>query len=72
MTAIMDYPEAWEYTAQFPHTAPPHDQKCSSVPQDDEPLAGPGLLCDCHVLWDEYARRREAHPHAHTEQGGGL
>jgi hypothetical protein len=48
---MMDFPEAWAFVKQ---TAPgDHDLRCSWF------VTRGGLLCDCHVLNDEYARRQQ-------------
>ena len=45
---IMDYPTAWEFTRKTPRED--HDEECS--------YSVGGLLCDCHILNNEYERRR--------------
>lgn len=54
MECVMDYPTAWEFVrkTKFEH----HDQRCSYVQMDG------GMLCDCYVLNDEYARRGACPP----------
>jgi hypothetical protein len=53
---IMDYPTAWAYVRERAHKygTREHDPKCSFV------QAHGGFLCDCHVLNDEYDRRKAA------------
>lgn len=51
MTAIMDFPTAWEFVR---NTKPEdHHEKCSWR------TAKGAFLCDCHILWDEYERQKE-------------
>jgi hypothetical protein len=48
----MDFPAGWA----FVRTTDPadHDPRCSWR------VAKGGFLCDCHILWDEIARREAA------------
>lgn len=48
---IMDYPAAWAFLAAT--QAEDHDRRCSYH------QANRGVLCDCHVVNDEYDRRVE-------------
>lgn len=54
--AIMDFPTAWAYVREraTKHGTGEHDPRCSFVTENG------ALLCDCAVLWDEYARREAA------------
>lgn len=52
MTCIMDFPEAWQFVR--PTDPKDHDPNCSWRVRHG------GLLCDCHILMDEYARREAA------------
>lgn len=52
-TDFIDFPTAWRIQEEPLE----HHPRCSSVPQEDEPLAGPGLLCDCAAMPIEWARR---------------
>jgi len=47
----MDYPEAWRFVRE---NLEPHDRNCSWA------LTNGAILCDCHIIFDEYARRRAA------------
>lgn len=49
---VMDYPTAWAYVRGVHPEPEKHDPACSWV------VSGGGILCDCHVLNDEYARRK--------------
>jgi hypothetical protein len=49
---IMDYPEGWAFVREKHPDPREHDPRCSWV------QASGGILCDCHVLNDEYARRK--------------
>ena len=55
-TDFIDFPTAWRIQREVGEQLE-HHPRCSSVPQDDEPLAGPGLLCDCAAMPTEWARR---------------
>lgn len=55
-TDFIDFPTAWEIQKDVGDKLE-HDPRCSSVPQVDEPLAGPALLCDCAAMPVEWARR---------------
>lgn len=48
---VMDYPAAWAYVREQHPDPSEHDPRCSWV------IANRAVLCDCHVLWDEYERR---------------
>lgn len=48
MTCIMDFPTAWAFTRAS--AIKDHDVQCSWYTHN--------MLCDCHVLNDEYARRK--------------
>lgn len=52
MTVIMDYPEAWAFARGS--LMSDHDPRCSY-----RQTRG-GILCDCHVIDDEYERRKAA------------
>lgn len=47
---IMDYPQAWAFVRETELDS--HDPRCSYR------IAEGGLLCDCFILNDEYARRK--------------
>ena len=49
MPVIMDFPTAWAFTKASKDED--HDSRCSWVRAR--------LLCDCHVIWDEYERRKD-------------
>ena len=51
---IMDFPTAWAFVREQHPDPKDHDPRCSWV------QASGGILCDCHVLNDEYARRKLA------------
>lgn len=53
-SCIMDYPTAWAFIREQHPDPNEHDPRCSWV------QASGGILCDCHVLNDEYARRKAA------------
>ena len=47
---VMDYPTAWNFVrATDPKD---HDERCSWRTENG------AFLCDCRILWDEYARRK--------------
>lgn len=48
-SVIMDFPQAWDYVRSHPELE--HDPKCSWVQTNE------AMLCDCHVINDEYHRR---------------
>jgi hypothetical protein len=51
---VMDYPQAWAFVRD---TNPEdHHERCSWRTQNG------ALLCDCHILNDEYDRRAAAVP----------
>ena len=47
---VMDFPTAFAWVAEHHPSPADHDPKCS--------YATHGMLCDCHLLMDEYARRK--------------
>lgn len=49
---LLDYPTAWAIQSRGGLT---HHPRCSSVPGWD-PISGPGLLCDCGAVIEEYER----------------
>ena len=49
---VMDYPTAWAFVADT--ALVDHDPRCSYAQTNR------ALLCDCHVLTDEYVRRANA------------
>lgn len=49
MTVVMDYPQAWEFVKGPKLTD--HDKRCSYR------TTRRGILCDCHIINNEYARR---------------
>ena len=51
-TCVMDFPTAWAFVREQHPDPKEHDPRCSWV------QASGGILCDCHVLNDEYARRK--------------
>lgn len=51
-----DYPTAWAIQ-QDRGPALAHHERCSSVPGWN-PISGPGLLCDCGAVVDEWNRLR--------------
>jgi hypothetical protein len=51
---IMDFPTAWKFVREEHPDPAEHHSRCSWV------QAKGGILCDCHVLNDEYARRKAA------------
>ena len=51
-TCVMDFPTAWAFVREQHPDPGEHDPRCSWV------QASGGILCDCHVLNDEYARRK--------------
>jgi hypothetical protein len=55
-TDFIDFPTAWGIQREVGELLE-HHPKCSSVPQEDQPLAGPMLLCDCAAMPTEWARR---------------
>lgn len=55
-TDFIDFPTGWEIQREVGSQLE-HDPRCSSVPQADMPLAGPGFLCDCAAMPVEWARR---------------
>jgi hypothetical protein len=54
MTCIMDFPTAWAYIREQHPNPAEHDPRCSWVQTQG------GILCDCHVINDEYERRKAA------------
>ncbi len=54
MTCIMDFPTAWAYIREQHPDPAEHDPRCSWV------QAQGGVLCDCHIINDEYERRKAA------------
>lgn len=54
---ILDYPTAWSIQDKVGQTLN-HEPRCSSVPGWN-PISGPGLLCDCGAVEQEW-RRAEA------------
>jgi hypothetical protein len=48
---VMDWPEAWAFVRDEHPDPSEHADRCSWV------VTGGGMLCDCPVLWNEYARR---------------
>ena len=61
----IDIPTAW--AIQHSHGDKlEHHPRCSSVPGHD-PISGPGFLCDCSAMEDEW-NRIKAMPRAHLEQ----
>ena len=52
----LDYPTAWAIQREFGPTLT-HHPRCSSVPGWD-PISGPGILCDCGAIFEEWKRRR--------------
>lgn len=58
----MDYPTAWEFVRE---TKPEqHHAECSWR------VCGGALLCDCHVLMDEYKRRSSPNGGEDAKGGG--
>lgn len=55
-TDFIDFPTGWEIQREVGDKLE-HDPRCSSVPQDGVPLAGPAFLCDCAAMPTEWARR---------------
>ncbi len=55
-TDFLDYPTAWRIQHEVGDQLR-HDPRCSSVEQADEPLAGPGLLCDCGAVIRDWKQR---------------
>jgi len=51
---VMDYPTAWAFIREKHPDPKEHDPRCSWV------QASGGILCDCHVINDEYERRTTA------------
>lgn len=51
---VMDFPTAWAFIREQHPDPTEHDPRCSWV------QAKGGVLCDCHVLMDEYNRRKRA------------
>lgn len=51
MTVIMDWPTAWAFIRDEHPDHDEHHPRCSWVQTNG------ALLCDCHVLNDEYERR---------------
>jgi len=49
---VMDFPTAWAFIREQHPDPREHDPRCSWV------QASGGILCDCHVINDEYARRK--------------
>lgn len=49
-----DYPTAWAIQHSHGKTLP-HHPRCSSVPGWD-PISGPGFLCDCGAVVEEWKR----------------
>jgi hypothetical protein len=47
---MMDFPDAWKFMRLT--KTEEHDPKCSWRQSEG------GMLCDCHIIWDEYHRRR--------------
>jgi hypothetical protein len=54
VTAIMDFPTAWRFIREEHPDPAEHDPRCSWV------VGREAFLCDCHVLNDEYERRKRA------------
>ena len=54
MACIMDFRSAWEFVRAT--KMKDHDPLCSYV------RCHGSLLCDCHIIWDEYKKRSEALP----------
>jgi hypothetical protein len=54
---LLDYPTAWAIQNEVGPTLT-HHPRCSSVPGWD-PMSGPGLLCDCGAVEQEWKRRKE-------------
>ena len=52
MTVIMDYPTAWAFVALT--KLEDHHEKCSYR------VTERGILCDCDIINNEYARRKAA------------
>lgn len=52
-----DFPTAWAIQQSHGATLE-HHPRCSSVPGWD-PLSGPGFLCDCNAIQDEWRRIRD-------------
>ena len=65
----MDFPTAWAIQKEVGEQLQ-HDPRCSSVP-GWHPFSGPGLLCDCGAIRDEWERRRALTPDSdpHTQAG---
>lgn len=51
---FLDYPTAWAIQKSHGNELE-HHPRCSSVPGWD-PLSGPGFLCDCGAVEDEWKR----------------
>jgi hypothetical protein len=49
---VMDFPSAWAFVREQHHDPKEHDPRCSWV------QASGGILCDCHIINDEYERRK--------------
>lgn len=62
MSVVMDYPTAWAFVETTDATT--HDPKCSWRTVQ--------MLCDCHVLGDEYDRRAAVNPSRHTPGTLGM